>query len=147
MPIPGRSKTLQPAYARFAEAFRVSHDVRLRDRDEVFSSEESTDFDLMPQRFLQHGTGLSGTNVLLFVVKFHRSQSGVAPAHACDSENGYKDQPNGIGQRVVKGHLLLQRSDATNQPISLKITKLTGIWCVEEAQAAALEKFYYTKRN
>jgi hypothetical protein len=58
-----------------------------------------------------------------------------------------KDQPNGIGQRVVKGHLLLQRSDATNQPISLKITKLTGIWCVEEAQAAALEKFYYTKRN
>jgi hypothetical protein len=58
-----------------------------------------------------------------------------------------KDQPNGIGQRVVKGHLLLQRCEATNQSISLKTTKLTGIWCVQEAQAAALEKFYYTKRK
>jgi hypothetical protein len=57
-----------------------------------------------------------------------------------------KDQPNGIGQRVVKGHLLLQRCDATNQPISLKTTKLTGIWCVAQEQAVALEKFY-AKRN
>ena len=50
------------------------------------------------------------------------------------------DQPRGIGLRVVKGHLLLQKENFTT-------TKWNSISCIEEAQAAALEKFYYTKRK
>src|SRR5262249_17341644 len=72
-------EALEPAHAGLAEAFRVRHDVRLRDWNEVCRAEELADLDLVPQRLLQHGSGLSGQDVVLFGGELHRSQSGVAP--------------------------------------------------------------------
>ena len=53
-------------------------------------------------------------------------------------------QPRGVGHRVVTGQRLMPKSIERMEPIP---TKLTGIWCVGEGQAAALEQTYIDLRT
>src|ERR1043166_252071 len=69
----GRCKVLEPAYAGLAEAFRIRHDVGLRDPDEVFGAEELTHLELVLQRLLAHPAAGPGENLALFFSQFHRS--------------------------------------------------------------------------
>ena len=54
-----------------------------------------------------------------------------------------QNQPRGVGCRVVKGQLFV-RDAIDGEPIP---EKLTGIWCVGNEQAAALEQTYVDLRT
>jgi hypothetical protein len=79
LPLGRRGESLQPAHARFAEAFRVGHDVCLRHRNEILGAEEIADLYLVLQRLLRNRAEIAGQDMLLFVVQLHRCQSIVVP--------------------------------------------------------------------
>ena len=54
-----------------------------------------------------------------------------------------QNQPRGVGYHVVTGQLFLQASIERKEPVP---TTLTGIWCVGEEQAAALDQTYFDLR-
>ena len=65
------SKLLQPPHTGLTETFRISHDVGLRNRNEISGTEEVAYLDLVLQCLLRKRTDLAGQNILLFVVELH----------------------------------------------------------------------------
>src|SRR5207244_9876984 len=69
----GGGEAFKPLHAGLAQAFGVGHDVGLRDRYEVRSTEEFADLDLVPQGLSRHRAGFPRQDVLFFVVELHQS--------------------------------------------------------------------------
>ncbi len=76
----------EPFDAGRAERFRIGHDVRLADRNEILGAEIVADLDLMLDRPLPERAEFARQHRLFFTVEFHGSYcAAILTAQLCRS--------------------------------------------------------------